>query len=293
MKKILIILITVLIPISCSNKNNKIAQEIVDEWVGKKIQELPLDSYAIYTDTTIKYLRISQPEYSIVSYVDSAGSESCKLHLYERATFIKELSKLHGKSTAAFLMIVHPANEYEFIHTIRKYGFHYPVYIDRDKLFDKINHFPTKDIFHTFLINKSGKILFVGDPIENIKVKQAIFNIIQHKSPWQMENSRNSIGKISLYPTQIKFGTIKYLSKSVGGVKITNEGKCNIYIQDIKTSCGCMKVEYQQRPIRPNESTNLTITYNADNKGYFRKEIKIYCNADSSPYNIIVEGTVE
>jgi hypothetical protein len=46
--------------------------------------------------------------------------------------------------------------------------FNYPVFIDESGLFPKANpHIPADNRFHTFLLDKNGKVVLVGDPVNN------------------------------------------------------------------------------------------------------------------------------
>ena len=50
---------------------------------------------------------------------------------------------------------------------------------------------------------------------------------------------------------------------------LTNESNNLLVIQDVTTSCGCTKVSYSKEPVRPGASLELTVTYEAEEKGHF------------------------
>jgi hypothetical protein len=46
--------------------------------------------------------------------------------------------------------------------------FDHPVFLDEHQAFPKANpHIPADNRFHTFLIDKNGKVVLVGDPVNN------------------------------------------------------------------------------------------------------------------------------
>ncbi|HBG42093.1 MAG TPA: hypothetical protein DDZ96_00245 [Porphyromonadaceae bacterium] len=59
------------------------------------------------------------------------------------------------------------------------------------------------------------------------------------------------------------------------------------------TTCGCTNILYDKRPIPPNTSTDIEITYNADDLGFFNKTVSIYGNTENSPIVLKLRGYVE
>ena len=73
-------------------------------------------------------------------------------------------------------------------------------------------------------------------------------------------------------------------------VTLKNTGDAPLVIHGVDTSCGCTRVEYSQRPLRPGEETTLLIVYEADEAGHFRKTVDVYCNTADVPLRISVTG---
>jgi hypothetical protein len=56
----------------------------------------------------------------------------------------------------------------EVIRTLDVWEFDYPLLLDGSGAFSAANpHIPTDNRFHTFLIDKNGKVVLVGDPVNN------------------------------------------------------------------------------------------------------------------------------
>lgn len=71
---------------------------------------------------------------------------------------------------------------------------------------------------------------------------------------------------------------------------MTNTGNQVLVIQDVTTSCGCTKVEYSKKPVRPGASLELKVIYEAEQAEHFNKAITVYCNAVNSPLRLTVKG---
>jgi hypothetical protein len=56
----------------------------------------------------------------------------------------------------------------EVLRTLEMVQFDYPVFIDEHGAFPAANpHIPADSRFHTFLLDKNGKVVVVGDPVNN------------------------------------------------------------------------------------------------------------------------------
>jgi len=56
----------------------------------------------------------------------------------------------------------------EVLRTIEATQFDYPAFIDEKQAFATDNpHIPDDRRFHTFLLDKNGKVVLVGDPVNN------------------------------------------------------------------------------------------------------------------------------
>ena len=70
-------------------------------------------------------------------------------------------------------------------------------------------------------------------------------------------------------------------------------GNSLLAIHDVTTSCGCTKVEYRKEPVRPGESIELKVSYEAEESGRFIKTVTVHCNAKDSPIRLRIKGIVE
>lgn len=93
--------------------------------------------------------------------------------------------------------------------------------------------------------------------------------------------------------TEFDLGTLQRGNPVTVTATIHNTGDVPFIIFDTKASCGCTDVLYDKKPVLPDTSTEISITYNADDTGYFNKAVSVYGNAEGSPVVFRLKGSVE
>lgn len=291
-KILLSVIFFILFAVSCNKKyDNCEVFSVVKEWTGKTIIDIPSSNYVQYSNNSYQIKKISLTKtFKILIYIDETESESCRLHLYEWMDFFKEIDSV--SKNVSKLIIVKPKNKYAFIQTLQDYNFQYPVYIDELDAFNSTNKFPTNSLYHQFLLDKNNKVLFIGNPTNSPKIRKAYINIIIGK---QVNNKtqENDNAKCKLSTKAVNLGTITYKDIKKTDVIIRNIGKTPLIIQDIKTTCGCIQIDYEKKPIASEDSSHIIINYHAVNSGIVNKHIKIFCNTNTSPYDINIKGIVK
>jgi hypothetical protein len=73
----------------------------------------------------------------------------------------------------------------------------------------------------------------------------------------------------------------------------TNTTKIPIAINGVRSGCGCTSSEYTKGPIKPNETGEVTVTYNpAYRPGFFSKEITLLFNNGKNYTRVWIKGIV-
>ena len=288
MKQLLFIFLAFIALSSCKDSPKDEIARLVKEWDGKEVRFPESPVFTIQGKDTVDF-SFRNAEYKVVSYVDSIGCISCKLQLANWAAFIQEVDSLTGR-TVPFILCLHTTDVEEMRRIVRKDDFQYPVFIDEKGTFDALNHFPTNMTFQTFLLDKDNKIVAIGNPVLNPMVKELYLEKltgVQESKPKAMQT------EVGLDKAEIDFGTFPMNEVKEGKFLLTNTGQNLLVLYDVVTSCGCTKVEYSKQPLRPGETTELTVRYEADKSGHFNKAITIYSNAVGSPHKLRVRGQVK
>ena len=289
MRKLLYILLFIFM-ISCNETKNEKIFHLVNEWSGKEIFYPDDMTFTLWGRDTIKRTFFHAP-FSIVTYADSTGCISCKLQLPKWKSFIVELDSISlGKVPVYFFLC--PKDFKEIIYTLKRDYFDYPVCVDMKDVFNRLNHFPDEIDFHTFLLDENSKVVAIGNPVYNFKVKELYLNIIQGKSP--VSNMREGMKtEVDIRDESIFLGKFDWKQERKAVFILTNVGTNLLVLDDVTTSCGCTSVDYSKESVRPGNSISLNVTYKADHPEHFDKTITVYCNAESSPVVLRITGDAE
>ena len=267
---------------SCKETDKDRINRLVSEWSGKEIV-FPNDMEFTSLGNDTNYLL--KNEYTVMTYVDSMGCTGCKLKLPQWKELINELDSIGNTSVLFFL---YPKNEKELTYLLKRDRFAHPVCIDENDSFNKLNHFPSDMMFQSFLLDKENKVVAIGNPIQNPKVKELYLQIIMgDKAPQKTARMQTTV---ACAIAMLDMGEFDWRQEQTGSFELTNTGNHPLVVIDAVTSCGCTSVVYDKVPIPPGKSTELKVRYKADHPEYFNKTITVHCNAEASPVKFSIKG---
>lgn len=273
---------------SCSNGEKRKIVALLQDWTSHEIK-FPADLiFTIQGRDTVDFPMCG--EFKVVSYVDSIGCTDCKMQLFKWNKFVAMLDSAFSKKVSIY-MILNPKSLTDIKYILRRDGFKYPVCIDLNDSFNKLNRFPSNIAFQTFLLDENNKVLAIGNPIHNPKIKELYLNIIQGKK--DIEGEKTLRTEINIEEPLISLGRFNWKEERKATFKIENIGKHPLVINDVTTSCGCTSVDYSKEPVRPGDSISLQVTYKADHPEHFDKTITVYCNANPSLVHLKIMGDAE
>ena len=198
-----------------------------------------------------------------------------------------ETDSLFGKGKLSYVFFFHLKDVRELTYLTRRDGFTYPVCFDREDAFNRLNRFPSEMALQTFLLDKDNRVVAIGNPVHNPQVKELYLNVIGGKRSASTGTKQTTA---SLSEREVQFGSFPMGKKKERKVVLKNTGDAPLVIHGVDTSCGCTRVEYSQRPVRPGEETTLLIVYEADESGHFHKTVDVYCNTADAPLRMHVSG---
>lgn len=283
----LYLLLTISCFYSCKDRRDDITQ-LVNKWEDKEIVFPAHSIFTVQGRDTVSF-SFSDANYKIVSYIDSVGCTGCKLHLPRWRRFMYEVDTLMNASVP-FVFYFHPKNIEDLRYIIRRDTFTHPVCLDVSDKFNILNHFPSEKAFQTFLLNKKNKIIAIGNPILNPKVKELYLKILAGNIS---KTTTTSMTEVAIDNLKLDFGSFIHSEIQERSFVLTNIGEAPLIVQDITTSCGCMKTRYVKKPIPPGEKLEITVIYEAEQAEYFNKTITIHCNIKSSPIILRIVGNSE
>ena len=272
---------------SCAESDKERLSKLVNEWERKEILFPTHSTFTIQGKDTVDF-EFKDADYKVVTYVDSVGCTSCKLQLPRWKELIAEVDSLTDENVP-FLFYFHPKDVRELRYFTKVDAFTYPICFDEKDNFNRLNRFPSEMMFQTFLLDKENKVVALGNPVLNPMVKELYLKFITGN---QDSPKTEIITQVSINHTEIDFGAFPKGEKQERSFVLTNTGKQLLVVHDVVTFCGCTKVECSKQPVRPGETLELKVVYEAKDLGHFNKSIKVYCNAEDSPLCLKVKGNV-
>jgi hypothetical protein len=278
----------VILCFSCKETDKDLIIKLVNEWEGKEILIPSQTLFISYGDSLIPKDR-SHKDYTVITYVDSIGCISCKLQLNKWKEFMYELDSI-AKNNISYLFIFHPKkrDNKELIDLLKRTHFIYPVCIDESDSINKLNHFPSDIMFQTFLVNNDNKVIAIGNPIHNPKIKELYKNIISGNDIFDEEQETTVI-----FDNYLDMGTFDWKKEQMTESVLQNSGRNLLVVEGVSTSCGCITVEFSKEPVQPGENLTLIVKYKAENSGYFNKTVAVYCNTKDSPIQLKIVGNAK
>ncbi|MBQ3190746.1 MAG: DUF1573 domain-containing protein [Bacteroides sp] len=273
---------------SCSESKEELVYRLVSEWMGKEIKFPERSVFTVQGKDTVDFT-YQNADYKVLVYVDSVGCTSCKLQLDRWKKVMNEITEEADKDIP-FLFFFHPKDMKELRYLTRRDSFTYPVCFDEKDELNVLNRFPSDMTFQTFLLDEENRVVSVGNPVHNPKVKELYLKHIMGSRNDSMDSPETSV---ELLETEKNFGNIPLNEKREYVFNLVNTGNKPLVIYDVITSCGCAKAEYGKEPVKPGETMDLKVIYNAEDKGRFRKSLRVYCNVKESPLKLTVVGVVE
>ena len=270
---------------SCKETKEQQISRLIHEWEGRTIV-YPADmTFSVLGKDSAGY-SFPQNEYTIMTYVDSVGCTGCKLQLPTWKRLISMVDTV-AAGKVSFLFAFHPKNKKEISFLLKRDRFLYPVFIDEKGDFDALNHFPSDVNFQTFLLDSQNKVLAIGNPVHNKKVRDLYLQIIAGQQTGVATSSQT---KVVLDKKLDEMGDFDWKIPQTATFSLRNLGDHLLIIEDINASCGCTSVTYSKEPVPSGKSADIQVTYRAEHPEHFEKTITVYCNTPTSPICLKIRG---
>ena len=263
---------------------------MLQKWIGKELSFPARPVFTIQGKDTVEYP--IQNAYKILTYIDSTGCTSCKLKLAEWEKFITVVDSIRPH-TVQFLFFLCPKNGMEIYQTLRVERFKHPICIDEEDHLNKLNHFPADMAFQTFLLDNDNRVVAMGNPIHNLKVRELYLKIIQGREVKSDDEDNVVQTIVDVDKVSTSMGNFDWQKEQKVTFIMKNIGDKPLAIEGVDTSCGCISVEYPKEPVRSGMSLNLYVIYKANHPEHFSKTVTVYCNAESSPIKLAISGNAE
>ena len=259
---------------SCQENRKEHLSYLVQEWQGKEIKFPENPVFTRLVKDTVDY-QIPMSDYKVVTYIDSIGCVSCKLQLSRWKEFIAQVDSASGKAIP-FLFFFQSKDNGDLRRTLRTDNFTLPVCIDTEDRFNKLNHFPSEMMFQTFLLDKDNKVIVIGNPIHNLKVRDLYLQKIAGITVTEL-------------PETVLVSNQEEYDMGIVGKEETKAQQ--VILRNNGTEIFKLKGDWEE--IAPGETATLTVYYKAEEPGDFYRTVTIYGNVPGESIMLSFVGRVE
>ncbi|MCC9043015.1 DUF1573 domain-containing protein [Myroides sp. M-43] len=88
------------------------------------------------------------------------------------------------------------------------------------------------------------------------------------------------------------FGNILNNEAVTTEFELTNTGKADLIIINTTTSCGCTVPEYQKTPIKPGETSKITVRFQTGAEGQQQKTVTLVTNTEKAEEVLTIKANV-
>ncbi len=262
--------------------------KLYQTWIGKEVLYPYNSTFTIMgCDTVCSYPR--NCSLKILNYIDSVGCLSCKSQLSLWNDFIDDVH-IQITESLPIHIFMHPRHLGDAIYTIRRDSFPFPVCIDLADSLNKLNHFPTDVRFRCFLLDENNKVILIGNPVQDPKIKDLYLRTIAEKLGLEYNQEANLVKDNR---NEINLGTFSQSESKTTDFIISNNTKSVMQIDSIFTSCECTTATIDNTIINPSGSANLTVSYTPDGVGEFYREVYVQIKGEERPRIYNIRGNVE
>ena len=287
MYKLYYILGLILCLTACQDGRKSGMKAYLKQWLGKEIIFPALHTYQ-QLNVKDEATEDSSSLFKLLHYANSEWCSGCRLQLEKWKTFIGEIESSDLAKKVDFEFYLSPDNTEELLRLVKFQDFHYPIHLDEEDSLDKLNNFPQDVTFHTFLLDKDNKVLAIGNPIHNPRVKALYMKIIRGG---KQEKEQRNLTRVAVEKTSLDLGTFPWQEEQKTLFTLKNVGEHPLIIEGTTTSCDCTTVSYSKESVAPGNEVKLEVVYKAEKPEPFYRTISVYCNTPDAPIELEISGS--
>lgn len=144
--------------------------------------EINYDSLLCISNSECEFGIKDNADYRWVVYFDSVNCKPCLVKsLADNWTvFMKDLSKQKIDAKYVFIFSAKACDSLDYRKALENNEFNYPIFLDTLNIISHRNpQMPDNPIFHTFLLNDSSRVMLIGNPANNDKIKKMFYDIVK------------------------------------------------------------------------------------------------------------------
>ena len=179
---ILVIVYNICFFFSC-NSPKKELQDAIEQMQSRKIA-IPYEQMNCWAnDSILKVSPWEKAKLKLVHYIDSATCSSCYLQKVKMNDYLFRMEELSNNEFYN-VIIINPGNKMneELEKLFSEKLIPQTIFIDSTNNFAQVNpNIPHETKYHTFLVDDNNKVILVGNPIVNKKIKDIFMSIVEER----------------------------------------------------------------------------------------------------------------
>ncbi|MCM1093604.1 MAG: DUF1573 domain-containing protein [Lachnospiraceae bacterium] len=272
---------------SCTNSSqeDKYA-EIVSQWQGREIK-LP----AVMTDfLTGDTINLDDADFTILTYVDSAGCTGCKMKLPIWDGIIQNLES-NTEATVNVVMVINPKQSADISSLFRQDLKRHPIaYVDSSGYIGHNNKFPTDMMFQSVLLDMERRVLTIGNPAYNSGIHALYAAIVSGGKTLSLKTD----ALVNVNPRVLNIEKLHCGDSLVRDVTLSNDGTDTVFIDKIIESCECVTTSASLKFIPPHADLSFPVTIKGDSStAQYDRSINIYYRDFDYPSVILISENKE
>lgn len=282
--QIILLSLVSLISASCASETDTYAK-LVAQWQGREIVFPDVMTDVLTGDT----IDLSDADFTIITYIDSAGCTACKMKLSIWEEFLGSLDSIAGDAEFNSLIVINAKDSKELLYLIQRENYNYPIINDTNDLLNKTNQFPDNTTFRTFLLDRNKHVVAVGNPAYNNGIAELFRSIISGRKTF------NNLGTqmITVDGSKKGMGEVRSGAVYTANYTLNNESMDTVFVREVISSCHCTEVLIPDSIITPNGTLPIQIKFHEDSlTGDFVRSVYIYYQGFENPTVLEISGTV-
>ncbi|MDE7146734.1 MAG: DUF1573 domain-containing protein [Duncaniella sp.] len=258
---------------------------IVAEWQGREIV-FPEAMTDVITGDNITVI---DADFTILTYIDSAGCTACRMKLSLWKEFLGALDSISDEVDVNAVIVVNTEDESELAYVIKMEDYTYPVVNDVEDVLNSSNRFPNNPMVRTFLLDRHKYVLAIGCPIYNNAVADLYRSIISGRKTFSVSGKQMIVADNS----KVRIGKIPLGKEYLSDFSLSNESSDTVCVRNIISSCHCTEAVTPDTVIPPGEKLPVRITFREDSvTGDFIRTVSIFYYGFENPTVLEIHGTV-
>ena len=157
---------------SCDSRKDRINKQVNDLYL--KTIHIPYSAFdTLVVDSTNL---LQKPNYQLLVYLDSTECTPCYANHHDEWEYILKECRRY-EASISLTIIIETKNLGKFFAS----NFGRTIYIDKEGAFRKRNpFFPESKIMHVLLLDEGGRVILVGNPLNNKKIEELLYSKLRN-----------------------------------------------------------------------------------------------------------------